>query len=176
MLKPTPPPRAGADITKIAASTWNRLVACLEYAMTHPDGDGRTIRRNRAGRLTALARGGGTAGSGGGTAKPEYGGAFKIALSADGNYQVIDGRQPDSPYCGMALIGIYSWTVPKTALGPLQSGSIYVGWSAILKGMEVRTNSDAIYPQLEIGRFADGVLIQLYQGGDMVIPGWIYLS
>lgn len=118
----------------------------------------------------------GSAISSGSGSSADYSGAFKIALSADGNYQVIDGRQPDSPYCGMALIGIYSWTVPKTALGPLQSGSIYVGWSAILKGMEVRTNSDAIYPQLEIGRFADGVLIQLYQGGDMVIPGWIYLS
>jgi hypothetical protein len=81
MGKPGLPPRPTRDADKISASWINRLLDCVEYAMTHPAGDGMTILQS-GGILRALQRT-----RGGGGAAPEaleaYTGSFAVSDVSD---------------------------------------------------------------------------------------------
>lgn len=114
-----------------------------------------------------------SSGSGG---SADYSGAFKIALSTDGSgYQVIDGRQPGSASCGACLIGNQSYNVARSTVSA--GNDVYVTWNSQSSTMVVSTSGSQSYPSMQIGSIlADGTIMQLYQGGDMVIPGWVYLS
>ena len=58
MPKPYPPKKVSGDIDRIRAQTWNQLIDCLVYAMTHPRGDGITVLNTAADLLSAAGRGG----------------------------------------------------------------------------------------------------------------------
>ena len=46
MSKPPLPARVTSLVRAITADTWNQLLACVEYAMQNPRGDGKTIRNH----------------------------------------------------------------------------------------------------------------------------------
>ena len=79
-MRPKVPPRISEAINQISVATWNSLIDCLQYAMSHPRGDGRTIL-NRQGDLLTAGRMGGGAGSGWVT-----GGAFAVTLQGNRLY------------------------------------------------------------------------------------------
>lgn len=54
-MKPPLPPKVSTSIDRISAATWNRLIDCLAYGMSHPRGDGHTIF-NRLGDLLTTDR------------------------------------------------------------------------------------------------------------------------
>jgi len=76
-MRPKVPPKITAAVNQISVSTWNALIDCLQYAMSHPRGDGRTIL-NRQGDLLSAAR----PGSGSGAASAAAG-AFIVTLLGD---------------------------------------------------------------------------------------------
>jgi hypothetical protein len=57
------PPRPSTDVSKLSASWLCRLLDCVDYAMRHPKGDGRTILTDQ-GILRAVRRSGGGGGGG----------------------------------------------------------------------------------------------------------------
>ena len=118
-------------------------------------------------------------GGGGVAAEAEYSGAFKLAQTADSSgYQVIDGRQPDSLYCGKCLISSSVYDVSSVVVA-WTAGTItevYVVWVGGNRGAIISTTDNPTVPSMKIGIIqADGTILQLYQGSDMVIPGWVYL-
>lgn len=117
-----------------------------------------------------------SSGSGG---SADYSGAFKIAQTVDGSgYRVIDGRQPDSLYCGKCLISSSVYDV-SSAVVAWTAGTVtevYVVWVGSGRGAIISTTDNPAVPSMKIGIIqADGTILQLYQGSDMVIPGWVYL-
>jgi|GEM_PF-4453790 len=85
-MRPYPPQKVSSDIDRIRAQTWNQLIECLVYAMSHPRGDGVTVLNTAADLLSAAARGGAAPGGGG---PAEYSGYFKLTLAnTEGGYAV----------------------------------------------------------------------------------------
>ena len=76
-MRPKLPPKITAAVNQISIGTWNALIDCLQYAMSHPRGDGRTIL-NRQGDLLSAGRPGSGTGSGG-----IFGGAFTVIVAGE---------------------------------------------------------------------------------------------
>lgn len=51
-MKPRLPPRISASVNQITPATWNAIVDCLAYAMSHPRGDGITVFNRMGDTLT----------------------------------------------------------------------------------------------------------------------------
>ena len=83
-MKPSLPPRVSTAVDRISAATWNRLIDCLAYAMSHPRGDGHTIFNRLGDLLTTNSRSDGS----GGTAIT---GLFQVTDNGDGTLTVSGG-------------------------------------------------------------------------------------
>ena len=109
-------------------------------------------------------------------AEAEYNGAFKIIKTSNG-YSVIDGQIPNSPYCGKCLISSAAYDVSRAVVAWTAGAyiEVYVVWDSA-RGIVISTTDNPTVPSMKIGIIqTDGTVLQLYQGGNMVIPGWIYL-
>ena len=84
-MKPSLPPKVSTSIDRISAATWNRLIDCLAYGMSHPRGDGHTIF-NRLGDLLSTGRSS-SSGSGGSSLV----GFFRVTDNGDGILTVGSG-------------------------------------------------------------------------------------
>jgi len=71
------PRKISAAVNQISASTWNRLVDCLAYAMDHPRGDGHSVL-NKPGGL--LGTPGGATAAGGEPAKWPFAVSFQDGM------------------------------------------------------------------------------------------------
>ena len=102
MPKPYPPQKVGSDIDRIRAQTWNQLIECLVYAMSHPRGDGVTVLNTAADLLTAAGVGGSAPAAAGGsirmvavTVNPAGGfgaaGGKDVIANSDGSYSISSG-------------------------------------------------------------------------------------
>lgn len=79
-MRPQLPRKVNTYIDRISCETWNRLIDCLAYAMSHPRGDSRTIRNSLGDILTVIDRTSpGSAGS--------MSGLFRVSL--DDNQLVV---------------------------------------------------------------------------------------
>lgn len=83
-MKPSLPPRVSTAIDRISAATWNRLIDCLAYAMSHPRGDGHTIFNRLGDLLTTNSR---SDGSG----RTSTAGLFQVTENGDGTLTVSGG-------------------------------------------------------------------------------------
>lgn len=73
---PRLPAVPGTAISRIEPSWFRNLNECLEYAMTHPRGDGRTILNDAGGSLRTILNDASDAAGGG----RDYQGAFKVSI------------------------------------------------------------------------------------------------
>ena len=110
-MKPNPPQRVTGDIDRIRAQTWNRLIDCLEYAMSHPRGDGITVLNTAAGLLTAAGVGGGTPAA----AKQDgYNSYFKLTMTGStgsgATIRIADGGGDSRSYA--VVNGGSSYAIP----------------------------------------------------------------
>ena len=82
---PAVPP---ARVSQIEPSWFQTLNECLEYAMSHPRGDGFTILQDAAGSLRTSD----SDGSGGGSILPEYDGMFAVrAVNQEDRFEISVG-------------------------------------------------------------------------------------
>lgn len=83
-MKPSLPPRVSTAIDRISAATWNRLIDCLAYAMSHPRGDGHTIFNRLGDVLTTNCRASGNSAA-------ALVGLFSVTDNGDGTLTVGGG-------------------------------------------------------------------------------------
>lgn len=129
-MKPSLPscPSGSEWIRKIDPSWFRRLLACVEWAMENPTGDGSTIIKNPGGTLSARKKAIGGAVSGG-TASAEYAGYFKVIDvpkvdgSAAAQIKIIDGANPAGVTCGATdLIS----PIPVATLTKVKPASVWI--------------------------------------------------
>ena len=82
-MRPRLPQRVSMPINQISAATWNSLIDCLFYAMTHPRGDGITVF-NHLGDVLSVERRSGISGTSG------CPGLFQVTL--DEKKQLVIGK------------------------------------------------------------------------------------
>lgn len=121
-MPPKLPTRPTETPDKLSASWICELLNCVEYAMTNPRGDGKTIINESSGTLRALRQSGGGAGAesqGGEVAPvckitgnsnaPEY----SVEVYANGKYSPATGTGTlyvlDISYCERLLVG--TWVI-----------------------------------------------------------------
>lgn len=123
LTKPTLPHKISTDADGISQLTFNRIVDCLDYAMSWPKADGSTVIVTPGNRLRAVNQTGG--GSGGGE---KYNGYF--LLGGDGsNVTVKDGGGSGSSYCKVNNRG---FSVPDTTLARTNETYVIIHFQANL--------------------------------------------
>jgi len=91
-MRPVLPKKPTRDVDKISASWLLRLMDCIEWAMNHPKGDGKTIYRN--GETISTIRQSVNA-PGNSTTGDSYNGMFKVVKTADNKIKIVDGFADD---------------------------------------------------------------------------------
>lgn len=93
---PRLPAVPGTAVSKIEPSWFRNLNECLEFAMTHPRGDGRTIINDAGGSLRSVrSNDADTAGSG-----MDYQGSFRVSIETD------DGGNPEKIKIGEGWVNV----------------------------------------------------------------------
>lgn len=94
---PRLPAVPGTAVSKIEPSWFRNLNECLEFAMTHPRGDGRTIINDAGGSLRSVRSNDADASESGET---EYQGAFKVSI------EMNDDGKPEKIKIGEGWVNV----------------------------------------------------------------------
>lgn len=122
---PAVPPRR---VSQIEPSWFRTLNECLEFAMTHPQGDGSTILQDPAGSLRLV---GGGDGDGSSSPSSEDSGPFAAEVYNAGTGETPEWRvrlfnsKSASGTAGIVIIGSYRKTVEDMDW-PAQTGMLYL--------------------------------------------------
>ena len=153
-MRPRLPQRISVPINQISAATWNSLIDCLAYAMTHPRGDGMTVF-NHLGDILSADRSSGSSGVSG-TA-----GLFQVTIDenkklAVGNGFVNRNGLDFSEYPGGTVTPANGYlcicSEPADKLG---------NWTGITAMIKEHPNQCA-YPIAKITVSGEGVMIEQY--------------
>ena len=172
MSKPDLPTRPMADPDLISAEWLCRLLDCVEYAMTHPQPDGRTIFSDGTDTfrvpLPASTM----------ISPTQYFGYFAV-VPVDGTEEgarqlkIIDSTRPDSGIAGFTDLSTDS--VPATFLPfPSGSASVYLvaKWTGEAYELEITTSlptSGSEWGYFELARIENGKVYQVYTDGGRIM-------
>ncbi|MEA4862724.1 MAG: hypothetical protein VB042_05405 [Victivallaceae bacterium] len=189
MGKPKLPQKITGRVQSIAASTWNALIDCVDWAMRHPAADNRTTVVTTAGEIAVLNPRGAAAGSGGSGA---YAGDFTLIITGFNTETgapeaaVVDlERGRTTSYAGLVgVTGYSSVDVPRYDFTVTDGDTIVymrttlsnnIVTPEIMLTQSTIPYSTALYDVIEIGRVhysvAGGVLSleQSWRGGPRYI-------
>lgn len=183
-MKPLLPRKISRNVSQITPASWNALIACLEYAMDHPRGDGATILNGGDGILRAAA----ARRASGFIQAAAYRGPFSVIIEGNA-IQVVDAGNPQGGLAGQIRVGFRTFDVPAAEL-PLQLGHVYAWVRATLDaetdlyvltagiGMALSIPSEArlwTYRIAQVyGSENDYRSQQIWAGGDITVEGrWV---
>lgn len=123
-MPPSLPSKPTKDVTKISAAWIAQLLACVDYAMTHPGGDNGATIKDNGGSLSVVRPYHNTGATG--TGSSDYNGYFTAISSGTGKIKVVYGAFPTNPVAGYVKLGNARLPVAVAEFTVSSAGSIWI--------------------------------------------------